>query len=239
MRPPPETIIGVTCEGRPVTWADFETAAMDMREWLQLKMTTGACSAGLVYQLAGHSCRMPQSFGDRVLLVDVHAVFDQIGEMEKAPFTHAVRTKPAGAFTAGPLKGLWHKHWFQASFMATNLLNETDKHGEMVIRKHLNAELGRDRWIGETITEKLAGGLAHAMVNGALSHRSGNIGRKHSRITGEWIVFAKTNRQNIYLTLAGHNETNEAVFSRCSMAPKEFPELASLEPFIAPSNETA
>jgi hypothetical protein len=77
------------------------------------------------------------------------------------------------------------------------------------------------------------------MVDAALSHRSGNIGRKRSRLTGEWIVFAKTDRPNIYLTLAGHDETNEAVFSRCSMALKEFPELASLEPFVAPNNETA
>jgi hypothetical protein len=228
----PETVIGETCEGRPVTWAEIEAAAKDMREWLQLKMTTGACSAGLIYQLAGHYRRIPQSFGKRVLLVDVHAVLDQIGMLEKAPFTRSAPTKAAEAFTAGPLKGLWHKHWFQASFLATNLLNETEKHGEMLIRKHLNAEFGRDQWIGATMTDKLAGGIAHAMVNGARSHRSGNIGRKQSRLTGEWIVFAKTSRRNIYLTLAAHDETNEAVLSRCSLALKEFPELASLEPFV-------
>jgi hypothetical protein len=222
-----------------VACAEIDAAAKDMREWLQLKMTTGACSAGLIYQLAGHYCRIPQSFGKRVLLVDVHAVLDQIGKLEKAPFARAAPTKPAEAFTAGPLKGLLHKHWFQASFLATNLLNETEKHGEMLIRKHLNAELGRDQWIGATITEKLTGGLAHAMVDGALSHRSGIIGGKQSRLTGEWIVFVKTGRRNIYLTLAGHDETNEAVLSRWSLAPKEFPELASLEPFVTPRNETA
>jgi hypothetical protein len=127
----------------------------------------------------------------------------------------------------------------QASFLATNLLDETEKHGEMLIRKHLKAEFGRDRRIGESITEKLAGGLAHAMVNGVISHRSGSLGRKQSRLTGEWIVFAKTSRRSIYLTLAGHDETNELIFSRCSVAPKEFPELASLEPFVAPPNGTA
>jgi hypothetical protein len=106
MPPLPDTIIGETCEGRPVTLAEIEAAAKDMREWLQLKMTTGACSAGLIYQLAGHYCRIPQSFDERVLLVDVHAVLDQIGELEKAPFARAASTKPAEAFTAGPLKGL-------------------------------------------------------------------------------------------------------------------------------------
>jgi hypothetical protein len=128
------------------------------------------------------------------------------------------------------------KHWFQASFLVTNLLNETEKRGEMLIRKHLNAVFGRDGWVGELMTEKLAGELAHAMVDGALSHRSGRVARKQSRLTGEWIVFAKANGRNIYLTLAGHDETNEAVFSRCSSAPKEFPELVSLAPFV-PCNE--
>jgi len=236
MPPLPETFIGGTCEGRAVTWAEIEAAAKEMREWLRLKMTTGACFAGLVCQLAGHYCRMPQLFGERLLLVDVHAVLDQIGKMEKAPFVRAAPTKHAEPFTTGPLKELWHKHWFQASFLVTNLLNETEKRGEMLIRKHLNAVFGRDGWVAELMTEKLAGELAHAMVDGALSHRSGRVARKQSRLTGEWIVFAKANSRNIYLTLAGHDETNDAVFSRCSSAPKEFPELVSLAPFV-PCNE--
>ena len=233
MPPPPGTIIGKTCEGQDVTWAKVEAAAKDVREWLDLKMTSGSYSTGLVHQLAAHYCRIPQVFGNRILLVDVHAVFNQIGELEKATLTRVVRTKPAELFTVGPLKGLWHKHWFQASFLVTNLLNETQKHGEMLIRKHLNAEFGRDRWIGETMTEKFAGRLVHALVNGGLSHRSGSAARKPSRLTGEWIIFAKTRGRNIYLTLAGHDETNEAVLSRCALALKEFPELASLEPFVA------
>jgi hypothetical protein len=52
-------------------------------------------------------------------------------------------------------------------------------------------------------------------------------------MTGEWIVFAKANGGNIYLTLARYDETNEVVFSRCSPAAQEFPELASLAPFDA------
>jgi hypothetical protein len=231
MPPLPETIIGKTCEGQDETWAEIEAAAEDVREWLKLKMTSGSCSTGLVYPLAAHYCRIPQMFGPRLLLIDVHAVFDQVGELENAPRTRMVSTKPAEPFTAGPLKGLWHKHWFQASFLVPNVLNETKKHGEMLIWKTLNAEFGRDLWIGEVITEKLAGKLAQAMVNGALSHRSGSAARKPSRLTGEWIIFAKANGRNIYLTLAGHGETNEEVLSRCSLAPEEFPELASLAPF--------
>jgi hypothetical protein len=233
MPPLPETIIGETCEGQEVSCAKIEAAAKDVKEWLKLKMTSGSCSTGLVCQLAGHYCRMPQMFGNRLLLVDIHAVFDQIGKLEKAPLTRAVPTKPAEPFTAGPLKGLWHKHWFQAGFLVTNLLNETEKHGDMFIRKHLNAAFGHDRWVGELMTEKLAGQLVRATVDGALSYRSGSAGRKQSRMTGEWIVFAKANGRNIYLTLGGHDETDEAIFSRCSPALQEFPELALLAPFVA------
>jgi hypothetical protein len=233
MPPLSNTLIGETCEGLAVTCVEIEAAAKDVKEWLKLKMTSGSCSTGLVCQLARHYCRMPQMFGNRCLLVDIHAVFDQIGKLEKAPLTRAVPTKPAEPFRAGPLKGLWHKHWFQAGFLVTNLQNETEKHGEMFIRKHLNAAFGHDRWVGEPMTEKLAGQLVGATVDGALSHRAGSTAHKQSRMTGEWIVFAKANGRNIYLTLAGHDETNEAVFSRCSPALQEFPELAPLVPFVA------
>lgn len=226
MPPSPDDVVGQTFEGTPVTRAEIEAAAEEMRGWLQLKTTTGACSASLVHQLAGHYCRIPESFGSRPLLVDVHAVLDKIGELEKAPLTRSVPTKPASMFRAGALKGLWHVHWFQASELVTNLRNETDRHGEQFIHRFLTEEFGRGGWVGEQMTEELASRLVHAAVEGAFVHRSGGAKRKQSRLTGEWIVFAKMNGRNIYLTLAGHGETDEAVFTRCSKAREEFPELA-------------
>src|SRR5437660_5677 len=142
----PETVVGQTCEGLPVTLAELNAAADKMQEWLKLKSTMGSFSDIIVYQLAQAYCRMPQCFGQRVLLVDIHAVLDQIAKMEKVPFARAAPTKRAAPFTVGPFKGLWRKHWFQASFLAANLLNETEKHGEMLIWKHLNEEFGRDQW---------------------------------------------------------------------------------------------
>lgn len=144
--------------------------------------------------------------------------------MEKAPCACAIPTKPTEAFTADPLKGLWHKHWFQASFLGGNLWNETEKNSEMLIRKHLRAKHDSEDWTGVQITEEPAGELAHALALGAFSYRSGSGARKRSRLTGEWIVFAKTNNRNICLTLAVHAETNEAVFARCLLALREFPQ---------------
>ncbi len=227
----PEAVVGKTCEGRPVTWTQIETAEREMRELLELKTTTGSFSVGLVRQLAEAYCRMPQRFGRHVLLVAVHPVLDQIGELENAPFSRAVHTGRPEPLV-GPLTGLWHKRWFQAAFLPKNLLEETKKYGDRLIYKHLNTKFGRNQWIGHPITQDVAGELVHAMVFGAISHRSGSA-RKESRLTGEWIVFAKAGGHNIYLTLAGHDETNDAVLSRCLPAMREFPELASQAPFAA------
>lgn len=71
MHPQPDAIFGVTCEGQDVTWADIEAAVEDVKDWLQLKLTSGSFSLALAYQLAGHCCRMPQLLGNRALLADV------------------------------------------------------------------------------------------------------------------------------------------------------------------------
>ena len=226
----PDTVVGTTCEGDPATWADLDRAAQDVREWLRLKTTTGACSASFIYQLAWHLCRIPQSFGRRPLLVHVHAVFDEIGALERAPMARGTSTGKVEPLS-GPLEGLFHKHWFQAAFIAKNLLEETNQHGDAIFWKFLKSKFGDNGWVGQPFTEQLAGELTHQMVRGALSHRSGTDAGKKSRLTGEWIVFAKTRGRNVYLTLGGHDEPNEAILSRCSLALGEFPELAALPAF--------
>lgn len=227
-----DTEVGITTEGNTVSWSDISDAVRHVREHLTLRLTTGSCATRLLYELAGHWCRMPQSFGGKPLLVDVHAVIDQIGEMERAQNSRAVATKAASRFDTGPLEGLWHKHWFQASFMPQNLANEMKKHGESLIIKRLIERYGHDGWGSRTIDKEMVGLLAHASVFGALEHRTGNTGRgAKSRITGEWIVFAKSAERNIYLTLGGHEEPNEAILDRCLPAVREFRVLASTEPF--------
>ncbi len=99
-----------------MTHREVSGALAEMRARMALKIVSGHCSERLLAQLAGHWCRMPQMFGDRELLIDVHTVADQIGVMEGAALSRAVPTKPATEFTAGQLAGLWHKHWFQAGF---------------------------------------------------------------------------------------------------------------------------
>lgn len=231
---PADTEVGITAQGDTVSWSEIQDAVREIRGQLSAKLTTGVCATRLMYELAGHWCRMPQSFGRDVVLVDVNAVINQIGEMERARQPGAVPTKAASQFDAGPLKGLWHKHWFQASFMPENLANEMERHGASLIFKRLNDRYGRSGWDSRTIDREMVGLLAQASVFDAMDHRAGNTGRgSGSRLTGEWIVFAKTGARNIYLTLGGHDETNEAILARCLPAQREFSELAALEPFAA------
>lgn len=227
----PDTIVGVNVEAEHVSLSQIMHARTQILDWLKIKQTTGACAERLVCELAGHWCRIPQMFGGVALLIDCHAVLDQIGSLENAPRNRAARTKPATEFSTGPLKGLWHKHWFQASFIAKNLLLENEKNGAALIYKARGKRYGRNGWQGKTIADA-AGVFAHAAVFDALRWRAGYPSKTGgSRMTGEWIVFAKSSGRNIYLTLASHGETNEAIFARCQSAIAEFPELLELPTF--------
>lgn len=206
-------------------------AATEVQEWLGLKITTGAYAQMLLAQLALHRCRVPQPFGDRSLLVDVHAVFDQIGAVEGAPLCRPHPTKPATEFKRAPLKGLWHQHWFQASFMPTNLLIENSRSGVELMLRRLRQHYGGEEFMGKLIDETDVKLMAHASVNDAFEQRAQRSSDGSGGLTGEWIVFAKSNGRNIYLTLAGHEEDDTEIYRRCASALREYPELAELPTF--------
>ena len=120
--------------------------------------------------------RIPQSFGGRPLLVAVHAVFDEIGVLERvARGTRTGKVEPL----SGPLEGLFRKHWFQAAFLPKNLSEETKQHGDAILWKFLKSKFDDNGWVGQPFTEQLAGELTHQMVRGALSHRSGTDAKKN------------------------------------------------------------
>lgn len=226
-----DTIVDVNTEGEQIPLSRVLDARTEMQDWLKAKLTTGVCAEHLVCELAGHWCRMPQMFGAVPLLIDCHAVLDQIGSLEKIPRNRAARTKPATEFPTGPLKGLWHKHWFQASFIPTNLLLENEKNGDALLYRALAKRYGRKGWQGKAVGDA-AGAIAHAAVFDALDWRAGSQSKtSSSRLTGEWIVFAKCAGRNIYLTLASHAESNEAILARCRSAVADFAELRETLPF--------
>lgn len=170
-------------------------ALVEMREWLDLKMTTGAYSLGLVLELAGHLTARQY---------DIHSILDEIGILE-GDRTRPTRTKPESKFRRSPLIGLWHKHHFQAGFMIENIIREF-KRPDSSGTKFFDSVF--EPYLGMT-TEEFAGPLSHDLVVGVIERRS-----RDKAMTGEYIVYEKRNDgSNYYLTLGSHR-TDHAIRMR-------------------------
>ena len=127
-----------------------------------------------------------------------------------------VGTKPASEFTKEPLKGLWHKHFFSAHFIARNLLNQ-------LAGGKLQALVERvlDPKKHPFITIRLINELCHEAATGTLEDRE-----SQGKLTGEWIVFAKHGGKNHYLGLFTHNAGDQAIYDQIkSICFEQFPFL--------------
>lgn len=160
------------------------------RQWLDLKMRGGTYSLAFALELAIHSASR---------CYDVHQIYDEIGILEGADLRRS-NTKEAKEFLHAPLKGFWHKHFMQASFMAENMFQEMNKRG--AIEKALSPFMGQ-------FVDDVAGQIAHVMTIDAYVKRASS-----GRLTGEWIVFEKDGDKNNYLTLANHKEDNAVIRAR-------------------------
>jgi hypothetical protein len=67
--------------------------------------------------------------------------------------------------------------------------------------------------------DKLMGALIHEFVLGGYRERS-----QAHRLTGEWIVYARRDDVNTYLTLGTHGD-DTAIHERVLACASEFPEL--------------
>mgnify|MGYP001082916273 CR=1 FL=1 len=101
-----------------------------------------------------------------------------------------------------PLKGLFKAHFFDARFMARNLINHwglefenSHKFNSLFSRVTEEEEKNPSRfgWQGR---------LAHEMTVGGYEERA-----KKNKRTGEWIIFAKHNNLNYYLCISRHSKS--------------------------------
>lgn len=139
-------------------------------------------------------------------------------------------TKPEDPFRGEQIKGLWKKHIFDTSIksISKNLLNHwklNNSQSKKFIQMSLNVSKtyskdgflpGADRL---SDTKNLANDLAVEFTNGL------NERQLKNQYTGEWIVFAKHKNKNYYLTLANHDESNEAIIKKVQMCKTDFPFL--------------
>lgn len=226
--------VGITTEGEVVFADDLAHSLVSTREWLSLKLDLGECSEEIEMQLARSLCRIPQKFGDDEFLIDFHCVCDQIERLEgKSPYISS-GTKPQKAFKRSPLKGLWHSHWFQAGFMMRNIALELEFDQGLAAFEQAIGFLEKVE-ASSVSDDLLSKALSYALVVGGYERRARRgKGTHKGSLTGEWIVFAKSNERNIYLTLASHREDEHAIMKRCVPAIGQFPELGSHAAFIGP-----
>ncbi len=173
----------------------IEAAIAENRGWFDLKLASGKCSFGFEVEFAILQVRR---------LLNTFAILDTVEVVEKG------RRGVGGAkgptpFRHAPLLGLWHAHFFDASFMVRNLLNEaTDRRVRRFLEPHLGADLST-----------IAGEFAHHMVIGAYEDRA----RKNA-LTGEWVVYDPSSGANYFLTVASHTEADTAIFERIEIYRK-------------------
>lgn len=174
-------------------------ALVGIHAWLNLKRGTGRYAHGFLVEMAINSMSR---------LFHIHAIYDEIGKLEGIDTIPSMTKKPRQM--RAPLRGLWHKHYFQASFIPHNLSNEAEKMSrdgrwEAMIAPHYG------KFLHEVI-----GQISHEMVIGAYERRA-----RDRRITGEFIVYEpQADGSNYYLTLGKHGEW-DAIRARVE-AYKEF-----------------
>jgi hypothetical protein len=184
----------------------FEEAKEQARGWLdEVKIRTGKYSQLLVEQLAAHNVNRT---------ADVHCILDQIGFLEDPSTAGAGGAKEAKPFIGKLLNGFWHQHWFEARFIPVNLMNDAKSpEGIKTIEKISNA-INRGDNPSRFVHELVIGGFERHYRDG--------------KMTGEWIVFAKIENKNYYLTLGAHEEGENKILERIRTCTTEFPEITPL-----------
>lgn len=132
-------------------------------------------------------------------------------------FTTRRETKKASKFNNPPLKGLWHKHFFDAHYVAQNLLNNLHQNFEKDWK-----DIFKDDPI--ILPEKM-NRFVSRITREALETKA-----KNGNLTGEWIIFAKHKKQNFYLSLGRHTQGDDVIFKR--IKDNVFPQF----PFLVSSS---
>jgi hypothetical protein len=179
------------------------------KSFLDGAMVTGRYSAGLIREFDAHVENGT---------ANIFPIFDEIGALEGAKTARPSRTKPASLLGGKWLKRLWHKHYTQARFMVKNLERHWTDDPDRLPRLIIDSLSGR-----EYCDEKAVRELSQGFVQGYLQRG------KDGRLTGEWVVFAKQDDVNYYLTLGTHTEEKEAIWRRCKACAAEFPGLRIIQ----------
>ena len=150
---------------------------------------------------------------DSAFGVSPHEILATIRNLEAGEPENGV--KAATQFKHAPLRGLWHKHYFSAHFVAANILLGLGKNGMEKLAEEVFDPSQ------PLITEKMIREMAHRVANEPIEKRHAD-----GKLTGEWVVYAKHSNQNYYLALNTHNAGDQFVYDRIvKHCTKNFPDL--------------
>jgi len=136
------------------------------------------------------------------------------------------KTKAHSQFRHPPLKGLWHKHYFDTSIpgLVKNVQNALKNYSIPYFdQKIIEAkESGEEQYV----TAEDIPCIVNDVVTGNLKRR-----REEQKITGEWFIYAVHENINYYLCLAKHQEEDELIRKKIdSSCIHEFPFLKEILP---------
>lgn len=182
---------------------------------IEQSLNTGKCSDLLISQLCDDEFR-------------AYNILDHI--IEEIAYLEGLNTqtltKPATQYKYPPLKGLWHKHYHQAQHLIKNSglywgINDSSKiqdYGKLD-KMISNTIKECNLKTGDILTDEFFARLSHKLIFEPIENRV-----QQSKATGDWIIFAKNNNVNYYLTVAFHNESDEDIYNRIK---KYLPEIHS------------
>lgn len=154
--------------------------------------------------------------------LNIEAVMHEIRFLEGLEETS--RTKDATQFRRSPLKGLWHKHYFDGSIsaLAQNVKNALGNYG----MPYFESMLEEAKASGEErlVTPEDVPHIVNDVV-------TSNLQRRHAdqKTTGEWLIYAVHENVNYFLCLAKHGEEDDKIRTRIdSTCVHEFPFLMSI-----------
>ena len=137
--------------------------------------------------------------------LNVHAIVDEIHSLDG--LLSRTSTKKARCFRYPPLRGLWHQHFFDASYFVPNVgafLGLAD--GGNGARLDEILDVFFKEHAGQELTPALEAEMAFRILVQPFEDRA-----RRRRLTGEWIVFAKAAGRNVYLSLGFHRENHETL----------------------------
>lgn len=132
--------------------------------------------------------------------------------------------KAATPFKHPPLKGLWHQHYLEDGLpsMARNIQKGIGKFGLPWFKQKIaDAKAsGEERYVTEADVVQ----IAHDAVVSNWERLINN-----EALTGEWLIFAKHEGKNYYLSLGKHNSGDDLLRSQIdAVCLQEFPFLKNI-----------